>query len=65
MHQNHLPRHRSDAGASGAKGGSSQFAFAAAAAAKDSPGQQAILWKETVHLGFPGVKWKPAAGTTC
>lgn len=39
----HLPRHRSDAGASGARGISSQSAIAAAAVAKDRrPGQQAI-----------------------
>lgn len=36
----------------------------AAAATDRSPGQQAPVWKETVHLGFPGVKWSPAAGAT-
>ena len=52
--QNHLPHHRSDAGASGARGVSSQFAIVAAAAAKDSPGQQAILVEGD---GASGISW--------
>ena len=36
----------------------------AAAATDRSPGQQAAVWKPTAHLGFPGVKWGPAAGAT-
>lgn len=31
----------------------------------DVQGSRPSVWKETVRLGFPGVKWKPAAGTTC
>lgn len=51
-------------GTSGASGIHLRLPLQCAAATDRSPGQQAPVWKETVHLGFPGVKWSPAAGAT-